>query len=129
VDWHSYLSIEDYGDPETVNYFKERYSGISGRFDPHYIFEEFDLIMPLIERIWDTLQSGGERNYCLLDKGLGNAFMRIGVERRKLSLAKFLKYMANLQAERMMGSGRLPFSIDWPQDIRSYLSSTPNASR
>jgi hypothetical protein len=121
ADWHSYLSFPEMGEPETIGYYQQSYPNTRAEFNPHYIFERFNFVLPLINQLWAVIHTVGEKNYWLVLPGLAEAFGKIDFARRELVLGRFIAYAEKLQANWMLQSSRMPYMMPWPSEIADVV--------
>jgi hypothetical protein len=126
IDWHSFMSFRQYGEPETVTYFSETYPNVFTEYHQRYYLEHFSYIMPLVEKLWRFLQSKRQKNFYLLDLGLANAFAQIDLPRRKQMLARFLAAAESEQARWMFANNRIPYEVHWLSDLEYLVREIQN---
>ncbi len=120
VDWHSFLSFPESEEPETIQYYQQSLPNVGTDFHPNYIFERFNLLLPLVNQLWSAIHTG-EKNYWLVLPGLAEAFGRIDAGRRELALGRFINYAEKTQGKWMSQSNRLPYMTPWPTEIADLV--------
>jgi len=122
IEWHSHLSFDGQGAPETVRYFKERYPKVGTNYFPDFFQENFSHIEPLINKLWAAVRTGGgEMNDWFVLPGLVDAFRKIEIERRQHLLGKFLLDISKEQSQKMLAKNRMPYRIYWPPEIAALV--------
>ncbi|HEU0175293.1 MAG TPA: RNA-binding domain-containing protein [Blastocatellia bacterium] len=122
IEWHSYLSFDEQGAPETVRYFRERYPNVGTIYYPSFFQEDFSHIAPLINKLWATVRTGGgEMNDWFVLPGLVDAFRKIEIERRQHLLGKFLLGISKEQSRVMLTNNRMPYRVYWPPEIAALV--------
>jgi hypothetical protein len=127
ADWHSYSSFPKMGEPETIRYYQQSLPDIRTEFHPNYIFERFNLILPLINQLWAVIHTAGEKDYWLVLPGLAEAFGRIDSARRELALGRFIAYAEKAQAGWMLQNSRMPYIMPWPSEIADAVRRVRNS--
>ena len=124
VDFHSVMSFSGQGEPETADYFDAVYPNVNTTFYPHFTHEHLQLVLPLVDKLWSALQTGGENNYWLFDGGLAKVVAKIDVQRRKTLLARFLVYAEKERGSWMWATQRLPTPTYWrPEELKELIKS------
>jgi hypothetical protein len=121
IDWHSFMSFQHYGEPETIKYFETTYPDVINVYHQRYYLEPFNYIMPLVDKLWRVIQGKKQKNFYLLDLDLANAFEQIDISRRKQLLARFLATAENDQAQWMFANGRIPYQVRWPSELEELV--------
>lgn len=121
IDWHSFLSFQGQGEPETVRFYQENYSGISTSFWPNFMKEPYELINPLIDKLWEAIHTEGQYDFWLFDSRLSQIFGGIDLARRKHVFARFLMYLQAKQAEYQRQQNRGPYWMPWRSDIAQFV--------
>jgi len=129
VDWHSFLSFAERGEPETVQYYQQSFAAVSKTFHPNFTFEHFKHILPLINQLWTVIHTTGEKNYWLVLPGLAEAFGRIDPARRELALGRFLTYAEQIQSNWMSRNNRFPYDMPWPTEVADLVRRVRNSSQ
>ena len=114
------------GEPETIEYYRKSFPESRTEFHPNYIFEHFDLILPLINQLWAVIHTAGEKDYYLVLPGLAEAFGRIDSVRRELALGRFVAYAEKAQASWMLQNSRMPYMMPWPSEIADVVRRVRN---
>jgi hypothetical protein len=120
IDFHSYIGIRETGIPATVDYYSRHYPGVGVEYPPNYIFESYDLVMSVIENIWELMTQNTGLDL-FLDPRLGEIVRKQDPSVKKALMGRFLIYMKKTQSEAMFSQNRFPFSINWPLEINEYL--------
>lgn len=121
VDWHSFLSFQGQGEPETVQFYERWLPTVRTDFHPNFTFERYEFILPMVQKLWSSIFTN-EQNFWLFDPRLAEAFLRIDTERRKQMLARFLLYAQKLQSDWMWANGRFSYDMPWPEDIAKTVA-------
>ncbi len=122
IDWHSFLSFQGQGEPETIQFYQKFYSGISTSFWPNFRTESYEQILPLINKLWEAIHTEGQNDFWLFDSRLSKAFGGIDLARRKRLFGKFLLYVEGMQAEYQAQHNRGPYHMPWATDIAQVIS-------
>ncbi len=121
IDWHSFLSFPDQGEPETIQFYQRAFSGVTTSFHPNFKVEPYEYILPLINKLWSALHTNGENYFWLFDSRLSEAFMNIDLQRRKNTFGRFLHYSEKLQSDWMWAQRRFPYEMPWPSQIMELV--------
>jgi hypothetical protein len=121
IDWHSFLSFQEQGEPETIRFYQEFYSGISTSFRPHFIKEPYEQIVPLIDKLWEAIHTDGQNDFWLFDSRLSKVFGGIDLARRKCLFARFLLSLEAIQEEYQSQQRRGPYWMPWRSDIAQFV--------
>jgi len=122
IEWHSHLSFDGQGTPETVRYFRERYAKVGTTYFPDFFQENFSHIEPLINKLWAAVRTGGgEMNDWFVLPGLVDVFRKIEIERRQYLLGKFLLDISKEQSQKMLADNRMPYRVHWPPEIAALV--------
>jgi len=123
IEWHSHLSFDGQGTPETVRYFRERYPNVGTSYFPDFFQEDFSHIEPLINKLGAAVRTGGgEMNDWFVLPGLVDAFREVEIERRQHLLGKFLLYISREQSRTMLANNRMPYRVHWPPEIAALVN-------
>lgn len=125
IEWHSFLSFPEMGEPETVEYYTGRYPNVSAAFYPDFIFENLELVSPFIEQLWSSIHTG-QKEFWLVLPALGDTFRRLDIERRENVLARFLISLGREHNRIMTSARRIPYRFYWPEEISSVIQRVRN---
>jgi hypothetical protein len=128
VDWHAVLGQRpEQGETEIYEFFGSKFAGIDNSYTQNFTKESLTNVVPLIREMWEINVLGDRQLF--LDEDLADIFGTFGLDRRKLTLAKFLDYGERAHGEVMWAQQRFPFRVQWQPNELDALVKTFKAAR
>jgi hypothetical protein len=122
VEWNSFLCVIQPLPPQIDEYLREHCEyckGTSFDYYPHFTYEHFKHVAPIIGTLWN-LAGSGSLNYLsgfALDTNIAQHLVNMGPDKRKELFASFVLHAQHERAQYCLQNRRLSESFSWTENL------------
>jgi hypothetical protein len=122
AEWHSYLALVPHPVPRISKFLADRFPKVGFDYPGQFLWENPNKVMRPLVRLWEFAKAP--------TKGIGGIGLDTTVGMELASLAdtdrialvlSFFRYIEKEAASRLMQERRMPYMINWPEEIAEAL--------
>jgi hypothetical protein len=122
AEWHSYLALVPHPVPRISKFLADRFPKVGFDYPGQFLWENPNKVMRPLVRLWEfakapTTGIGGIG----LDTAVGMELASLADADRIALVLSFFRYIEKEAASRLMQERRMPYMINWPEEIAEAL--------